>query len=51
MIHTEAQHKNTMLTQGVIIFVYLAVLTLLEYFVAVAFDAVPILIVDRKSVV
>jgi hypothetical protein len=34
-----------MLTQGVIIFVYLAVLTLLEYFVAVAFDAVPILIV------
>ncbi len=34
-----------MLNQGVIIFVYLAVLTMLEYFVAVAFDAVPILIV------
>jgi cytochrome c oxidase subunit 3 len=45
MIHTETQNKNAMLTQGVVIFVYLAVLTILEFFVAVAFDAVPILIV------
>ena len=34
-----------MLSQGVFIFVYLAVLTVLEYFVAIAFDAVPILVV------
>src|SRR6266498_2645542 len=45
MIQTHTQDKNVMLNQGVIIFVYLAVLTMLEYFVAVAFDAVPILIV------
>ncbi|HAX68485.1 MAG TPA: heme-copper oxidase subunit III [Anaerolineae bacterium] len=31
--------------QGVVIFVYLAVLTVIEYFIAVAFDAVPLLIV------
>ncbi|NOH04290.1 MAG: heme-copper oxidase subunit III [Chloroflexi bacterium] len=31
--------------QGVVIFVYLAVLTGIEYFIAVAFDAVPLLIV------
>jgi cytochrome c oxidase subunit 3 len=34
-----------MLNQGIIIFVYLSVLTVLEYFVAVAFDAVPLLVV------
>jgi len=45
MIQTHTQDNNTMLSQGIIIFVYLAVLTVLEYFVAVAFDAVPILIV------
>ncbi|MCL4270396.1 MAG: cytochrome c oxidase subunit 3 [Anaerolineales bacterium] len=31
--------------QGVVIFVYLTVLTVIEYFIAVAFDAVPLLIV------
>src|SRR6266540_3560018 len=45
MIQTHTQDKNVMLTQGVIIFVYLAVLTMLEYFIAVAFSAVPILVV------
>src|SRR6266545_451969 len=45
MIQTHTQDNNTMLSQGIIIFVYLAVLTVLEYFVAVAFAAVPILIV------
>ncbi len=39
------QEKSSMLSQGIFIFVYLAVLTGLEFFVAVAFDAVPILIV------
>ena len=43
MIHV--QDKKTMLNQGVLILVYLAVLSLIEYFVAIAFDAVPILIV------
>jgi len=43
MIHT--QEKTSMLSQGVFIFVYLTVLTLLEFFVAVAFDAIPILVV------
>ena len=43
MTHTE--DKKTMLSQGVYIFVYLAVLTLLEFFVAVTFKSVPILVV------
>jgi cytochrome c oxidase subunit III len=43
MSHT--QTKSAALMQGVIIAIYLGVLTLLEYFVAVAFDAVPLLIV------
>jgi len=34
-----------MLSQGIFIFIYLAILTGLEFFVAVAFDAVPILVV------
>lgn len=42
---SHSQNKSAALMQGVIIFVYLAVLTGLEYFVAVAFDAVPLLIV------
>lgn len=37
--------KKTALNQGVIIFVFLAVLTGLEFFVAVAMDAVPLLAV------
>ena len=43
MIHV--QDKKTMLDQGVIIFIYLVALTVLEFFIAVAFDAVPLLIV------
>jgi cytochrome c oxidase subunit 3 len=42
MIHV--QDKKTMLNQGVLIFVYLGVLSLIEYFIAVAFDAVPLLV-------
>ncbi len=42
---SHSQNKSAALMQGVIIAIYLAVLTLLEYFVAVAFDAVPLLIV------
>jgi cytochrome c oxidase subunit III len=43
MVHT---HDNrSMLTQGVLIFVYLAVLTGLEFFVAISFNSVPLLIV------
>ncbi|MGC8855633.1 MAG: cytochrome c oxidase subunit 3 [Anaerolineae bacterium] len=37
--------KLSALRQGVIIFIYLAILTALEYFVAVAMDLVPLLVV------
>ncbi|MCZ2126300.1 MAG: cytochrome c oxidase subunit 3 [Anaerolineales bacterium] len=43
MAHT--QDKSSALSQGVIIFVYLAVLTIIEYFVALTFDATGLLIV------
>ena len=43
MIHV--QDKKAMLNQGVLIFIYLVALSALEFFVAIAFDAVPILIV------
>jgi cytochrome c oxidase subunit 3 len=43
MIHT--QDKKSMLGQGIVIFIYLAVLTGLEFLVAVSFTAVPLLIV------
>ncbi|HEX2996093.1 MAG TPA: cytochrome c oxidase subunit 3 [Anaerolineales bacterium] len=43
MVHT--QENKSMLGQGILIFVYLAILTGLEFFVAVAFDAVPLLVV------
>jgi cytochrome c oxidase subunit 3 len=42
---THTQDKSTVMRQGVLIFIYLAVLTALEYFIAVAFDAVPLLVV------
>src|SRR3972149_551296 len=42
---THTQDKGSLLRQGVIIFVYLAVLTGLEYFVAIAMDAVPLLVI------
>jgi cytochrome c oxidase subunit 3 len=41
---TEKHEKTSLLGQGVYIFVYLAVLTLLEYFVAVTFQAVSLLV-------
>lgn len=43
MSHT--QDKSSALGQGVVIFVYLAILSILEYFIAVAFEATQILIV------
>ena len=43
MTHTE--DKKTMLSQGIYIFVYLAVLTGLEFFVAISFKSVALLIV------
>jgi cytochrome c oxidase subunit 3 len=42
---TENHEKTSLLSQGVYIFVYLAVLTLLEYFVAITFKSVPLLVV------
>jgi cytochrome c oxidase subunit 3 len=41
MAHTD---KKTALNQGVIIFIFLAVLTALEFFIAVTMDAVPLLV-------
>ena len=41
---TDKHEKTSLLGQGVYIFVYLAVLTLLEYFVAVTFKAVALLV-------
>jgi cytochrome c oxidase subunit III len=43
MVHT--QEKRSMLGQGIVIFVYLAVLTALEFLVAISFDSVPLLVV------
>jgi cytochrome c oxidase subunit 3 len=45
MVHTQTQDKKFMLGQGVIIFVYLAILTGLEFLVAISFDSVPLLVV------
>src|SRR5574341_2083821 len=42
---THTQEKSSLLSQGVFIFVYLAILTGLEFFVAITFDAVPLLVV------
>ncbi|GAB4423435.1 MAG: hypothetical protein Kow002_12970 [Anaerolineales bacterium] len=42
MAHTD---KKTALGQGVIIFIFLAVLTVLEYFIAVAMDAITLLVI------
>ncbi len=43
MIHI--QDKKSMLGQGILIFIYLAVLTGLEFFVAISFNSVPLLVV------
>ena len=43
MSHT--QDKSSALGQGVVVFVYLAILSALEYFIAIAFEATAILIV------
>ncbi len=42
---THTQDKSTAMRQGVLIFIYLGVLTALEYFIAVAFENVPLLVV------
>lgn len=41
---THTQDKSSMLNQGIFIFVYLAILTIFEYIVAVSFASVPILV-------
>ncbi len=43
MNHT--QDKKSVLGQGILIFIYLALLTGLEFFIAISFDAVPLLVV------
>ena len=43
--HLQQHNNQTLLTQGVLIFIYLAVLTGLEFFVAVTFGSVPLLFV------
>src|SRR5574338_78134 len=43
MVHTP--EKKTMLGQGILIFVYLAILTGLEFFIAISFNSVPLLVV------
>jgi cytochrome c oxidase subunit III len=42
---THTHDKSSALRQGVVIFVYLTALTLLEYFIAVTFNAVSVLVV------
>src|SRR5919112_6086675 len=43
MVHT---HNNrSMLGQGILIFIYLAILTGLEFFVAISFNSLPLLVV------
>ena len=42
---THTQEKSSLLSQGVFIFVYLAVLTGLEFLVAISFNSVPLLVV------
>lgn len=44
-----SQDKHSALGQGVTIFIYLAILTLLEYFVAVSFNATSLLVVMAVS--
>lgn len=45
MTHSHSHEKSTMLSQGVFIFVYLAMLTALEFFVAISFNSVALLVV------
>ena len=42
---THKQDKSSMLSQGVLIFIYLTVLTGLEFFIAVTFNSVPLIVV------
>lgn len=42
---THVLDKKAQLGQGVLIFVYLSVLTLLEFFIAISFNSVPLLVV------
>ncbi len=45
MVHTEHHENKAMLGQGILIFVYLAVLTVLEFLIAISFRSVPLLVV------
>jgi cytochrome c oxidase subunit 3 len=42
---TQTHDNKAMLSQGVLIFIYLAVLTALEFFIAISFNSVPLLVV------
>jgi len=42
---THPQDNKTMLVQGILIFIYLAVLTGLEFLIAISFNSVPLLVV------
>jgi cytochrome c oxidase subunit III len=42
---THTQDNKTMLVQGILIFVYLAVLTGLEFLIAISFNSIPLLVV------
>ena len=44
-LHMELNNKAAVLNQGVVIFIFLAVLTALEFFVAIAIGAVVLLVV------
>jgi len=44
MVHTEHHEKKAMLGQGILIFVYLAVLTVLEFLIAISFRSVALLV-------
>jgi cytochrome c oxidase subunit 3 len=45
MVHAHTQDKKSMLGQGIAIFIYLAILTGLEFFVAVTFNSLVLLVV------
>jgi cytochrome c oxidase subunit 3 len=45
MVHHHVQDKKSLLGQGIAIFVYLAILTALEFFVAISFKSVILLVV------
>lgn len=45
MVHAHTQDNKTLLGQGIAIFIYLAILTGLEFFIAISFGSIPLLVV------